>query len=113
MRSLLRTAIVGALAVVLGMGCSSVLGLGDFDFSTQTDAGSDTSHVDLDANAGGDGDDSGCGNLDTECYRCVPATTEQFLNSCGDGTCEPFDRNRLNGYLLPDGALPPLPDSGG
>jgi hypothetical protein len=46
------------------------------------------------------------------CYQCPPTQDDQFLTSCGPGTCQPFDRSRILGLLYPDGALPPLPDGG-
>ena len=105
---------LGVTAALLcgGIGCNAVLGLGDFSFDA-TDAGTDAS-ADALSQDGGDG----CAvDLTQVCYACTPQTTEQFLNSCADGTqCLQFDRSRLTGLLLPDGALPPLPpiaDAGG
>ncbi|CAN5347196.1 hypothetical protein BH09MYX1_BH09MYX1_39710 [soil metagenome] len=98
-----RSKIVLALwLAALGLGASSAacygaLGLGDFVF-------------DADASIP-DGGVDGASCIDTvkTCYACTPQTTPQFLNSCGPGGCIPFDRSRLDGLLLEDGGLPPLP----
>lgn len=100
LRLLLWFAVAGAAA-----GCSTVLGLSDFTFDAQsvTDAPSD---------APGDVETSDACAVDLaqQCYACTPSTTAQFLNSCADNTqCLKFERARLTGLLLADGALPPLP----
>jgi hypothetical protein len=113
------TLLVGAIAVVAG--CSAILGVGDYVVADADGGGGDGGGGDasIDApesavDAGSDADAGPACNVDLslQCYPCVPTTTEQFLNGCSDGTCVPFDRDRLKGLLLPDGTLPPLPDGG-
>jgi hypothetical protein len=109
----LRRVLVGVSALLLTAGCSALLSLGDYSFSDAADASAD--HANGETGAGdGAAEDAGCDvDLAITCYACVPTTTEQFLNSCTEGACVSFDRNRLNGLLLPDGGLPPLPGDGG
>jgi hypothetical protein len=96
----------------MAVGCSAVLGLGDYSFGgnpgpgdatdaaaeTESDAGSDVVNCNVD--------------LSAVCYPCPAETNAEFLNSCTDGTCVAFDKSRLNGLILGDGGLPPLPDGG-
>lgn len=43
------------------------------------------------------------------CFACPPTTTEEFLNACTDVGCLPFDNTQLQGLLLEDGSVPPVP----
>ena len=109
-------AVLVALAVTAtaaaAFGCSAILGLGDFDVGA-TDAGlTDTGTPDTGVDSG-DGGNTCNVDLTTTCYPCAPTQTDQYLNSCTDGTCVPFDQTRLKDLLLPDGGLPPIPPDGG
>jgi hypothetical protein len=42
------------------------------------------------------------------CFQCTPTADQEFLSSCTDSTCIPFDNRRLSN-LGPDGTLKPLP----
>jgi hypothetical protein len=102
-----------ALAAIVGMaalfGCSGLLGFGDYSVQP------DEAGMQPETSADGGGDEEASCNVDltTTCYPCEPATTDQFLNKCTDGTCVSFDKSRLNGFLAPDGALPALPPPDG
>jgi hypothetical protein len=99
--------LVGGLALAVVYGCSAVLGLGDYSIG-----GPDSGNPDAANDAQGDG--GGEASCDAGgCYACTPTTTDQFLNSCSDGTCIPFDQGRITALLLPDGGLPQLPPDGG
>jgi hypothetical protein len=43
------------------------------------------------------------------CWACAPENQEQFLNACTDAECVPYDNAQLEGLLLEDGSLPPVP----
>jgi hypothetical protein len=91
--------------LALFFGCSAVLGLGDYNVGP-TDSGLDANP---DQTGEPEGGEAGCGvDITKVCYPCDPTTNEQFLNSCPDNNCIPFDSTRLTGLLLPDGGLPPL-----
>lgn len=109
-----RHFVVGFLVsafIALSIGCSGLLGFDDFVVNPSSEASTTDG-----PNEAGDASDeeASCGvDLTKECYPCEPGTTDQFLNSCTAAQCIPFDRGRLSGLLLPDGALPPLPPPDG
>jgi serine/threonine-protein kinase len=80
-----------AAAMLLAAGAGAVMSFGRGRDSGLADAGSDA------------GAKASC--------AVDPKTTEQYLNACGDSECIPFDRTRLDGLMLPDGALPPVPST--
>ncbi len=43
------------------------------------------------------------------CYACVPEQQEEYLNACTDAECLPYDNTQLQGLLLEDGSVPPVP----
>jgi hypothetical protein len=98
--------VVAAVAVAAFFGCSAILGIGDYSVGS-TDGGGDAPTVQQsDAADAGEG---GCnGDPAKGCVSCPPQTNEDFLNSCPDNNCIPFDSTRVMPLLLPDGALPPL-----
>ena len=103
---LTRHGLVVGFVLVVGGGaaCSAVLGLGDYVIDKDLATSPETS---TDGPAG----EAGCDvDLTVQCYACPPATNEQILNSCTEGNCVPFEKGRLDGLLLQDGGLPPLPD---
>jgi hypothetical protein len=54
-----------------------------------------------------------CDNFDPasgNCYPCAPTIDPQFLNSCTNGQCVPFDDKTRVPRANPDGSLPPVPD---
>jgi hypothetical protein len=104
-----RAALLLAAAGVFAFGCNLVVGTYDF---REDPADADTRDVAIDVLE--PVSDAGCDvDLTRTCYACEPATNDQFLNACGESPCTPFDRTRLDGLLLPDGALPPLPQPEG
>jgi hypothetical protein len=100
--------VIGA-GVVAFYGCSAVLGLGDYAVGP-LDGGGDVNASETSGDGGDGGDGAPNCNVDITkvCYPCDPGTNDQFLNSCPDNTCIPFDPSRINGLLLSDGGLPPL-----
>lgn len=107
-----------ALSALFSYGCSNVLGLDSYTFEDSlvsgSDAASDGRTLDDAAPPVDAGADASCqADLRLQCYPCEPTTTEQFLNSCTEAACIPFDRGRLKALLLADGGLPPLPRDGG
>src|ERR1700744_1184547 len=123
-----RFTFLGAFALVaLAAGCNSILDFGQFAFnpadggtSNANDSGStDSGNNNGEGGPGADGGDAAvdCNvDLTQTCYpaACTPTTTDQYLNSCNAGitTCIAFDTTRLNGLLLSDGGLPPVPEAG-
>jgi len=103
-------------SIVLLAGCSGLLGFSDYSVvdSTLGDSGPST-EASAETSTDGGGDEEASCNVDLtlQCYACAPATTEQFLNSCSDGQCVPFDKTRLTPFLAADGGLPALPVDGG
>jgi hypothetical protein len=51
---------------------------------------------------------AGCEGPDG-CYSCEPVLPEEFLNACTDSECVPYDNAQLQGLLLEDGSVPPVP----
>ena len=101
-----RHGLVVGFVLVVGGGaaCSAVLGLSDYVIDKNLAANPETS--------GEGGGEAGCDvDLSVQCYACPPASNEQILNSCTEGNCVQFEKGRLEGLLLPDGGLPPLPDT--
>ncbi len=43
------------------------------------------------------------------CFSCEPTVQVEFLTACTDAECIPFDNAQLEGLLLEDGSLPPVP----
>jgi hypothetical protein len=43
------------------------------------------------------------------CYACVPENQTDLLNACTDAECIPYDNTQLQGLLLEDGSVPPVP----
>ena len=100
--------LVGAVGA-FALGCNLVVGSYEF-----RDEPAEAGSPDVGRDVFAPESDAGCDvDLTTTCFACEPATNEQFLNSCGESPCTPFDRSRLEGLLLPDGALPPLPQPEG
>ena len=59
--------------------------------------------------AGGSGSTgTGCVGPDG-CYACAPDAQAEFLNACTDAACIPYDNTQLEGLLLEDGSVPPVP----
>lgn len=61
--------------------------------------------------AGGGGSAStstGCVGPDG-CWACEPESQAEILNACTDAACIPYDNAQLEGLLLEDGSVPPVP----
>ncbi len=43
------------------------------------------------------------------CFSCEPIAQVDFLNACTDAACVPYDNAQLEGLLLEDGSVPPVP----
>lgn len=43
------------------------------------------------------------------CFSCAPTEQIEFLTACTDAECIPYDNAQLEGLLLEDGSLPPVP----
>lgn len=43
------------------------------------------------------------------CFSCEPTTQVEYLNACTDAECVPYDNAQLEGLLLEDGSVPPVP----
>jgi hypothetical protein len=97
-----------AVSIALLAGCSGLLGFSDY--SVAENAPDSSAEASLETSTPPDGGDEASCNVDLtlQCYACTPATTDQFLNGCTDGTCIKFDKTRLTGLLGPDGGLPHL-----
>jgi hypothetical protein len=97
-----------AVSIALLAGCSGLLGFSDY--SVVEAAPDSSAEASLETSTPPDAGADGSCNVDLtlQCYACVPATTDQFLNACTDGTCIKFDKTRLDKLLGPDGGLPPL-----
>lgn len=109
-----HVAAFAALGLSLALlGCSGLLGFGDYTVADPGDGSTETSTTDGSTDGGGDEEASCNVDLTLQCYACTPTTTDQFLNGCTDGQCIPFDKSRLSGLLAPDGGLPPLPPPDG
>lgn len=107
-----RRIVLAVGGALLAFGCNLVVGSYDFR--------DDPLASNPDDNGGQDGGEKDAQSdvidcnvdLSNQCYPCEATTNEQLLNACTDGTCIPFDRSRIVARLLPDGALPPIPDGG-
>lgn len=55
---------------------------------------------------GGAGDKE-CDDTEKQCYSCEPTKNIEFLNACGDLTCNPYDNSKLK--KLENGKVPKLP----
>lgn len=108
----------GAVAIFVDLpGCSLVIETRDRQCEKDADCASfDNAVCDL---AGGvcvqrvttgtGGGGGGCVGPDG-CYSCdSPQTQEEFLNACTDVECVPYDNTPLQGLLLEDGSVPPVP----
>jgi len=51
---------------------------------------------------------TGCEGPDG-CFACEPDSQVEFLNACTDAACIPYDNGQLEGLLLEDGSVPPVP----
>jgi len=102
-----RAALLLSGAVGLGLGCNLVVG--SYEFRGDGDGGGRGDAAGFDGARDAAPEGSCAVDLTEVCYPCAPETTEEFLNACGESACIPFDRARLEGLLLPDGGLPPLP----
>lgn len=104
-RTLAGIALTG-VALLLAIGCSTVLGLGDYGIDH--DAGSTTGDSTIEDVV--KVEEAGCDvDLTVQCYPCAADTNEQLLNACVEGNCVKFDQARVAEQLEPDGGLPPLP----
>ena len=80
---------IAGVGILLAVGCSTVLGLGEYT-------------IDRDAGGAGDGptpggEDAGCDvDLSVQCYPCTPDEPIEFLNTCVEGACVKFDSERLS-----------------
>ena len=93
-------------ALLLALGCSAVLGLGDYAIDKDGGATAGDTSTDEDSSIG----EAGCDvDLAVQCHPCEPTSDIELLNACTEGNCIQFDRARLTPLLLPDGGLPPLP----
>lgn len=43
------------------------------------------------------------------CFSCEPSAQAELLNACTDSACIPYDNGQLEGLLLEDGSVPPVP----
>jgi hypothetical protein len=59
-------------------------------------------------NGGQAGAPADCQDTANNCFKCAPATDEQFLNHCTTAGCVPYDNSTLT-QLGTGGTLPPLP----
>ena len=128
-RTHLTALAVAALAALLGVsGCSFVVESQDrqcetdADCSGFADAVCDTaggvcvarevagpSSTGTGGGGGGSGSTStGCDGPDG-CFACEPDSQVEFLNACTDAACIPYDNGQLEGLLLEDGSVPPVP----
>jgi len=103
--------LVAAPAFATLGGCSLVIESGDRQCERNEDcAGFDDAVCDV---AGGvcvpaSSGTAGCVGPDG-CFACAPEQPEEFLNACTDSACVPFDNAQLEGLLLEDGSVPPVP----
>ncbi|AKU94277.1 hypothetical protein AKJ09_00941 [Labilithrix luteola] len=108
-----RRIVLVVSGALLAFGCNLVVGSYDFRDDPLTSSEPDGSGGQDASGRDAQPDVIDCNvDLSNQCYPCEPSTNEQLLNACTDGTCIPFDRSRITARLLPDGALPPIPDGG-
>jgi hypothetical protein len=69
--------------------------------TTSTGPGSGASSSASSGTGGCEGDDG--------CFACEPTKQAEFLNACTNAACVPYDNAQLEGLLLPDGSVPPVP----
>src|SRR4051812_30052688 len=101
-RPLAGIALTG-VALLVAIGCSTVLGLGDYGIDRDGGANGDSAGEDAKI------EEAGCDvDLTVQCYPCAAETNQQLLNACVEGNCVQFDQARVAPLLEADGALPPL-----
>jgi len=104
-RPLAGIALTG-VALLLAIGCSTVLGLGDYGIDHDAGSANGDTGIDDDARV----EEAGCDvDLTVQCYPCAAETNQQLLNACVEGNCVQFDQARVKEQLEADGGLPPLP----
>jgi hypothetical protein len=86
----------------------------------KTDSGNPTTDTSTTDSGNADGDetsapvdtgppDAACFD-DGGCFKCKPATDDQFLNRCTSSACSPFDdKTRIPSSTWDGGKLPPVP----
>ncbi len=103
---------VAAAAVAAPSGCSFVIESRDRQCERDDDCeGFDNATCDVAAGVCvplGSTGSAACVGEDG-CYACAPEQQEEYLNACTDAECVPYDNAQLQGLLLEDGSLPPVP----